>query len=121
MTRNPRLACAYSHAGIVPSSARKTYCILSPPVLPRFLALPAEWTAIMRCAMAAPEKVSIFCFAASYAVALALELAHLLSPRPILRYLGLGFGMAGLCAQLIYVFVQSLSLGSPAGSLLFLA
>jgi ABC-type transport system involved in cytochrome c biogenesis permease subunit len=71
--------------------------------------------------MALLEKVSIFCFAASYGVALALELAHLFSPRPVLRYVGLGFGAAGLLAQLIYLLVQPLSLASPAGSLLFLA
>jgi len=69
--------------------------------------------------MALLEKVSIFCFAASYGVALALELAHLFSPRPVLRYAGLGFGAAGLLAQLIYV--RQLSLASPTGSLLFLA
>jgi ABC-type transport system involved in cytochrome c biogenesis permease subunit len=69
--------------------------------------------------MALLEKVSIFCFAASYGVALALELAHLLSPRPVLRYVGLGFGAAGLLAHLIYV--RQLSLASPTGSLLFLA
>jgi ABC-type uncharacterized transport system permease subunit len=67
------------------------------------------------------EKVEIFCFAASYTVALGLELVHLFSPRPILRYVGLGFGMAGLLAQLIYLGVQPLSLFSPAGSLLSLA
>jgi ABC-type uncharacterized transport system permease subunit len=71
--------------------------------------------------MALLEKVSIFCFAASYGVALALELAHLFSPRPVLRYVGLGFGAAGLLAQFIYLLVQPLSLASPAGSLLFLA
>lgn len=75
----------------------------------------------MTVVMAFLEKVSIFCFAASYAVALALELAHLASPRPVLRYVGLGFGAAGLLAQLIYMLVQPLSLASPSGSLLFLA
>jgi ABC-type transport system involved in cytochrome c biogenesis permease subunit len=75
---------------------------------------------IMAFAMGFLEKVSIFCFAASYGVALALELAHLLSPRPVLRYLGVGFGVAGLLAQLIYLLVQPLSLASPSGSLLFL-
>jgi ABC-type uncharacterized transport system permease subunit len=72
-------------------------------------------------AMSALEKVSIFCFAASYGVALGLELVHLVSPRPIMRYLGLGFGLAGLLAQLIYMGVQPVSLAAPAGSLLFLA
>jgi ABC-type transport system involved in cytochrome c biogenesis permease subunit len=72
-------------------------------------------------AMPSLENVSIFCFAASYTVALALELAHLVSPRPVLRYVGLGFGGAGLLAQLIYVHVHPRPLASPAGSLLFLA
>jgi ABC-type transport system involved in cytochrome c biogenesis permease subunit len=67
------------------------------------------------------EKVEIFCFAASYGVALALELVHLVAPRPILRYVGLGFGLAGLLAQAIYISVQPVPLGAPAGSLLFLA
>jgi ABC-type transport system involved in cytochrome c biogenesis permease subunit len=67
------------------------------------------------------DNVEIFCFAASYGVALALELAHLFSPRPILRYIGLGFGAAGLLAQVIYLSVQPLSLFSPSGSLLCLA
>jgi ABC-type uncharacterized transport system permease subunit len=67
------------------------------------------------------ENVSIFCFAASYGVALTLEVAHQLSPRPVLRYFGLGFGIAGLLAQLIYLLVRPLALASPAGSLIFLA
>jgi ABC-type transport system involved in cytochrome c biogenesis permease subunit len=71
--------------------------------------------------MPALEKISIFCFAASYGAALVLELAHLLSPRPVLRYLGLGFGAAGLVAQLGYLLVQHVSLATPGGSLLFLA
>ncbi len=66
-------------------------------------------------------KVSIFCFAASYAVALAIELWRLLRPRPILRYVGLGFGSAGLLAHLIYALVQSVPLVTPAGSMLLLA
>jgi ABC-type transport system involved in cytochrome c biogenesis permease subunit len=72
-------------------------------------------------AMGVLENVSIFCFAASYGVALALEIVHLISPRPVLRYLGLGFGIAGLLAQLAYLLVRRLPLASPSGSLLFLA
>jgi ABC-type uncharacterized transport system permease subunit len=67
------------------------------------------------------ERVTVFCFAASYAVALALELWHLVRPRPILRYVSIGFGLAGLLAHAIYVFVQPLPLVSPSGSLMFLA
>jgi ABC-type uncharacterized transport system permease subunit len=66
-------------------------------------------------------KISIFCFAASYAVALAIELVHLLSPRPVLRYISLGFGAAGLTAQLWYFLVHPVSLATPTGSLLILA
>jgi ABC-type uncharacterized transport system permease subunit len=73
------------------------------------------------------ERVTVFCFAASYAVALVLELWRLLRPRPILRYVSIGFGLAGLLAHTIvvarmfYVVVQPSPLVTPAGSLLFLA
>jgi ABC-type uncharacterized transport system permease subunit len=67
------------------------------------------------------ERVTIFCFAASYAVALVLELWHLARPRPILRYIGTAFGAAGLLAHVLYVVVQRPSLVTPAGSLLLLA
>ena len=67
------------------------------------------------------ERVTVFCFAASYVVALAMEVWHLLAPRPIQRYLALGFGGAGLLAHTIYVLVQPLQLTSPFGSLLLLA
>lgn len=67
------------------------------------------------------ERVTIFCFAASYGVALALEVWQLRRPRPILRYVSLGFGAAGLLAHTLYLFVQPLSLAAPLGSMLFLA
>jgi ABC-type transport system involved in cytochrome c biogenesis permease subunit len=67
------------------------------------------------------ERVTVFCFAASYAVAFALELLQLLRPRPVLRLLGTGFGAAGLLAQTIFLAVQRLELASRYGSLLFLA
>lgn len=66
-------------------------------------------------------RVTVFCFAASYALALAMEVWHLLAPRPIQRYLALGFGGAGLLAHTIFVLVQPLQLTSPFGSLLLLA
>jgi ABC-type transport system involved in cytochrome c biogenesis permease subunit len=73
-------------------------------------------------ALAMPwERITIFCFAASYAVALGLELWHLLRPRPIVRVLSLGFGAAGLVAQLGYLFSRPWSLAAPGWSLLFLA
>jgi len=67
------------------------------------------------------ERISVFCFAASYAVALGLELWHLVRPRPIQRYIAIGFGLAGLLAHAVYVAVQPLPLVSPGGSLMFLA
>jgi ABC-type transport system involved in cytochrome c biogenesis permease subunit len=67
------------------------------------------------------ERVTVLCFGASYTVALALEILQLLRPRRIQRLLALGFGIAGLLAHTIYVAIQPLELGSPFGSLLFLA
>jgi ABC-type uncharacterized transport system permease subunit len=66
-------------------------------------------------------KVTVMCFAASYGVAFALELWHMYRPRPILRLVALGFSAAGLLAQIIYMVMQSVPLGSPTGSLFFLA
>ncbi|MFO0964946.1 MAG: cytochrome c biogenesis protein CcsA [Gemmataceae bacterium] len=67
------------------------------------------------------SRVTVFCFAASYAVALALELWHLFRPRPILRYAALGFGAAGILAHAVFVVLQPLPLSTAFGSLLFLA
>jgi ABC-type uncharacterized transport system permease subunit len=67
------------------------------------------------------ERITIFCFGASYAVALLCELAQLLLPGRVWRYLGLGFGGAGLLAHTLFVVVQPLKLVTPMGSLLFLA
>jgi ABC-type uncharacterized transport system permease subunit len=67
------------------------------------------------------QKITVMCFAASYATAFALELWHLYRPRPILRLVALGFGGAGLLAQVTYLIVQPVPLGSPTGSLFFLA
>jgi len=67
------------------------------------------------------ERVTVFCFFASYGTAFLLELAHLLRPRPVLRLLGTGFGAAGLLAHSIFLAVQRPQLASRYGSLLFLA
>jgi ABC-type transport system involved in cytochrome c biogenesis permease subunit len=67
------------------------------------------------------ERITVFCFAASYAVALALELFQLLRPRPIQRWLITGFGFAGLLAQTLFLSVQHPSLSHQYGSLLFLS
>jgi len=67
------------------------------------------------------ERVTIFCFEASYAVALALELLQLMKPKPLLRVLGLGFGSAGFLAHTLFILAQPPSLADPLGSVLFLA
>ncbi len=66
-------------------------------------------------------KITVVCFAASYGVAFALELWHLVRPRPILRIVALIFGGAGLFAHISYLAWQSAPLGSPKGALLLLA
>jgi ABC-type transport system involved in cytochrome c biogenesis permease subunit len=66
------------------------------------------------------ERITVLCFGASYAVALALELFQHLRPRSAVRVLALIFGGAGLLAHTAYVIVQPLELASPFGSLLFL-
>jgi ABC-type transport system involved in cytochrome c biogenesis permease subunit len=66
-------------------------------------------------------RITVFCFAASYAVALALELLQLFWPRPVQRWVGLGFGLAGLLAHTLFLVAQRLPLSSRQGSLLFLA
>lgn len=66
------------------------------------------------------DGISRFCFGASYAVALLLELIQLLRPRPVVRVIGLGFGGAGLFAHTVYLIAQRPSLASQTGSLLFL-
>ena len=67
------------------------------------------------------ERVTIFCFAASYGTALLLELLSPFQPRPVQRLLGLAFGFAGFVAHTIYLAVQPVTLAAPFGSLLFLA
>jgi ABC-type transport system involved in cytochrome c biogenesis permease subunit len=67
------------------------------------------------------DRITIFCFGASYTVALVLELIQLLGPRAVPRLLGLAFGGAGLLAHTLYLLVRPLSLSSQIGSLLFLA
>ena len=66
------------------------------------------------------DGISRFCFGASYAVALLMELLQLLRPRVAQRLVGIGFGCAGLFAHSIYLIVQRPSLTSQIGSLLFL-
>ena len=66
-------------------------------------------------------RITVFCFAASYAVAFGLELLRLFQARPALRWLALGFTAAGLLAHSIFVVVNPLPLQTAFGSLIFLA
>jgi ABC-type transport system involved in cytochrome c biogenesis permease subunit len=66
-------------------------------------------------------RITIFCFAASYAAALLLEMFLLVRPRPAIRYLATLFGAAGLLAHTLYFAAQRLTLASQTGSMLFLA
>ncbi len=67
------------------------------------------------------ERVTVFCFAASYAVAFLAELLLLLRPRPAPRLVGLIFGSAGFLAHTIFLGVHHPELASRYGSFLFLA
>jgi len=67
------------------------------------------------------ERVTLFCFAASYAVALGLELWHLYQRRAVHRLLANVFGGAGLLAHTVYLAVQRPPLGWQYGLLLALA
>jgi ABC-type transport system involved in cytochrome c biogenesis permease subunit len=66
-------------------------------------------------------RVTEFCFAASYVVALVLELVQIARPRPVQRLAALVFGGAGLIAHTIFVALHPLPLATPFGSLVFLA
>lgn len=67
------------------------------------------------------DRISIFCFGASYGVAFLLELIQLLRPHSMQRLAGLLFGAAGLLAHSLYLLVQRPPLALPLGSILFLA
>ncbi|MFM9960334.1 MAG: cytochrome c biogenesis protein CcsA [Planctomycetaceae bacterium] len=51
-------------------------------------------------------KVSVFCFLASYVVALGLDAARLLKRLPVARWIGLAFGLAGFAAQTGYLLIR---------------
>jgi len=67
------------------------------------------------------DRITIFCFAASYTLALCLELLQLVRPRALQRLLCSICGIAGLLAHTLFLLVQHPSLVSRQGSLLFLA
>ena len=67
------------------------------------------------------EKITVVCFAASYTLALILELAQLVRRRRALRWLALGACGAGLFAHSVFLVVHKLPLASESGSLFMLA
>jgi ABC-type uncharacterized transport system permease subunit len=67
------------------------------------------------------DRITLFCFGASYAVALVLEIIRLVRPGGTVRLLAMMFGSAGLLAHTLYLIGQRISLESQAGTLLFLA
>jgi ABC-type transport system involved in cytochrome c biogenesis permease subunit len=67
------------------------------------------------------DKITLFCFAASYAVALGLELLEIYRPGRWQDVLRLLFAGAGLLAHTLFLLVQQPALSSQFGSLLFLA
>src|SRR4051794_39146810 len=71
--------------------------------------------------MTALAHVTTFCFAASYALALAFEVWNLARPRMILRVLGNVLTGAGLFAHLLFLVFRPVPLETAHGSLLFLA
>jgi ABC-type transport system involved in cytochrome c biogenesis permease subunit len=66
------------------------------------------------------QGIAIYCFSASYAIALAMELIQLRSPRMVIRGLAAFFGAAGLLAHTIFLLVHRPALTSQFGLLLFL-
>jgi ABC-type uncharacterized transport system permease subunit len=66
------------------------------------------------------DRITVFCFAASYAVAFGFEMLFQFRRVPIFRVLSLCFGVAGLVAHTLFVLVQPLLLSSPFGSFIFL-
>jgi ABC-type transport system involved in cytochrome c biogenesis permease subunit len=73
------------------------------------------------------ERITVFCFAASYGLALVLELLHLLRPHSWVNLLSTILGGAGLLAHTLFLAAafflspQGPPLASPYGSLLFIA
>jgi ABC-type transport system involved in cytochrome c biogenesis permease subunit len=65
------------------------------------------------------ERMTLFCFAACYGLALGLELLQLSRPRNVLRALAVGFGLTGLAAHTLFLIGREVSPASQAGALLF--
>lgn len=67
------------------------------------------------------DRISLTCFGASYAVALALDCLYLRWPVRLNRFASLGFTVAGLFAQTAYLAYRQPPLVEAFGYLLFLA
>lgn len=67
------------------------------------------------------HRVTLMCFLASYALALALELLYLRVSRPFVRILALLAGLAGLIAHTMYLVAQRPPLIFQLGWMLYLA
>jgi ABC-type uncharacterized transport system permease subunit len=67
------------------------------------------------------DRVTVFCFVASYALALGLELWRLYRPRPVLAVLAVSSAAAGLLAQTTYLAVQRPPLAWQLGYLLLIS
>jgi ABC-type transport system involved in cytochrome c biogenesis permease subunit len=67
------------------------------------------------------HSVHVYCFLASYAVALALELLYLRVSRPVVRVLALAAGLAGLAAHTLYLYSNQPPLILQSSWLLFVA
>ena len=67
------------------------------------------------------DRIKLFCFAASYAVAFGLELLYQFWPRTWVRVGGLCFGFAGLLAQTLFLVDKHPAISQRYGLLLFLA
>lgn len=67
------------------------------------------------------DRISLTCFGASYAVALALDCLYLRWPFRFHRLASLSFTVAGLCAQTAYLAYRQPPLVEAFGYLLFLA
>jgi ABC-type transport system involved in cytochrome c biogenesis permease subunit len=67
------------------------------------------------------DKITIFCFAASYGTAFGLELLQAVRPRRWVVGVGAVFGAAGLLAHTLYLFAQRLPLASQSGTFLYLS
>lgn len=67
------------------------------------------------------ERITLFCFAASYGLAMGLELFQLFRPGKAARWLCTLAASAGLLAHTLFLLVQRPPLATQFGSLLFLA